>query len=309
MNHLTVGIFHDDPLSRELGKKNTESDIVMCSRKTENNIFTFMYPVEDKLSPKSQIISSVDAAIVTFSGMTRELGETLVMLDSVGLSKGIAITSPYATADQIATLTKDTTAKSFSVENRDTVKILDLLKNYQPERNATSPIVVVVDHSFSVKGVGEVILGFIKRGAVRKYDKLTLLPANKEVIVRSIQMQDEEFDEAEVGSRVGLAMKGATVEEMKRGSMLCAPDDVRTGSTVKLSFKKSPFYSDDVKEGVFHATVGMQTLPITITEKSDTSIVIESEKPIVYLEQDTFLILDLNAKKVRIMGKAHAVKT
>ncbi len=121
-------------------------------------------------------------------------------------------------------------------------------------------------------------------------------------------MQDEEFDETDAGSRVGLAIKGATVEEMKRGSMLCAPDDVRTDSTVKLSFKKSPFYSDDVKEGAFHVTVGMQTLPITITEKSDTSIVIESEKPIVYLEQDTFLILDLNAKKVRIMGKAHALK-
>ncbi|MGO9644446.1 MAG: EF-Tu/IF-2/RF-3 family GTPase [Candidatus Bathyarchaeia archaeon] len=308
MKHLTVGIFHDDALSRELGKKNTESDIGMCSRKTENNIFSFMYPVEDKLTPKSQIISSVDVAIVTFSGMTRELGETLVMLDSVGLSKGIAITSPYATADQIAMLTKDTSAKSFSVENRDAVKTLDLLKNYQPERNTTSPAVVVVDHSFSVKGVGEVILGFVKRGVVRKYDKLTLLPANKEVIVRSIQMQDEEFDETDAGSRVGLAIKGATVEEMKRGSMLCAPDDVRTDSTVKLSFKKSPFYSDDVKEGAFHVTVGMQTLPITITEKSDTSIVIESEKPIVYLEQDTFLILDLNAKKVRIMGKAHALK-
>jgi hypothetical protein len=27
------------------------------------------------------------------------------------------------------------------------------------------------------------------------------------------------------------------------------------------------------------------------------------------LEQDTFLILDLNAKKMRIMGKAHALKT
>src|SRR5208282_4244343 len=96
MKHLTVGIFHDDALGRELGKKNTESDIGMCSRKSENNIFTFMYSVEDKLAPKSQIISSVDVAIVTFSGMTRELGETLVMLDSVGLSKGIAITSPYA---------------------------------------------------------------------------------------------------------------------------------------------------------------------------------------------------------------------
>jgi selenocysteine-specific translation elongation factor len=309
MKPLTVGVFHDDALSRELGKKNTESDIGLCSRKTDDHIFTFMYPVDDKLVPKSQIISCVDAAIVTFSGMTRDLGETLVMLDAVGLSTGIAITSHFATADHIITLTKDTTLRSFSVENRDAVKILDLLKNCQPERNLTSPTVVVVDHSFSVKGVGEVILGFVKQGTVRKYDKLMLLPTNKEVIVRSIQMQDEEFDEAEAGSRVGLAMKGATVEEMKRGSILCVPDDVRTESTVKLSFNKNPFYSDEVKEGVFHVTVGMQTLPVTVTEKTDTSLVIKSEKPIAYFPRDTFLVLDLNAKKLRIIGKAQAQKT
>jgi selenocysteine-specific translation elongation factor len=305
---LTVGVFHDDALSRELGKKNTESDIGFCSRKTDDHIFTFMYPVDDKLVPKSQIISCIDAAIVAFSGMTRELGETLLMLDAVGLSTGIAVTSHFATIDQIATLTKDTALKSFSVENRDAVKILDLLKTCHSERNTTSPTVVVADHSFSVKGVGEVILGFVRRGVVRKYDKLTLLPTNKEVIVRSIQMQDEEFDEAKAGSRVGLAMKGATVEEMKRGSILCASGDVRTESTVKLSFHKNPFYSDPVKEGVFHVTVGMETLPVKITEKTETSLVVQSEKPIAYLPQDTFLVLDLNAKKLRIIGKAQALK-
>ena len=77
------------------------------------------------------------------------------------------------------------------------------------------------------------------------------------------------------------------------------------GTKLSLSFTKSPFYSDDVREGVFHATVGMQTVPITITEKTTTSIAIASEKPIVYTPEDIFLILDLNAKKTRIVGNAH----
>jgi selenocysteine-specific translation elongation factor len=34
---------------------------------------------------------------------------------------------------------------------------------------------VEVDHSFSVKGVGEVILGFVKKGIVKRYDDLHLL--------------------------------------------------------------------------------------------------------------------------------------
>ena len=308
MKHLTVGVFHDDTVGRELGKKEgTESDIVMFNRKMDEHIFTFMSPLDDKLSAKSQIISSIDAAVVTFAERTRELGETIVMLDSFDVSKGIAVTSFYATPDQITAITKDTSPASFIIGKRDPGNMLQVLKSFDLERDTTSSALVMVDHSFSVKGVGEVILGFVKKGIVRKYDELTLLPANKRVIVRSIQMQDEDFDEAEAGSRVGLAIKGATVEEMKRGSVICASDSVKTSTTVKLSFKKSPFYSDDVREGAFHATAGMQTVPITITEKSETSLVIESEKPIIYTPEDIFLLLDLNAKKMRIMGKAFAI--
>ena len=309
MKHLTVGVFHDDAIGRELGKKEgTESDIVMFNRKMDEHIFTFMSPMDDKLSAKSQIISSIDVAVVTFAEMTRELGETVVMLDSLGISKGIAVTSLYATPDQITAITKDTSLVSFIIGKRDPGKMLQVLKTFDPERDTASPLMVVVDSSFSVKGVGEVILGFVKKGIVRKYDELTLLPANKRAMARSIQMQDEDFNEAEAGSRVGLAIKGATVEEMKRGSVLCASDSVKISTRVELSFKKSAFYSDDVREGAFHATVGMQTVPITITEKSETSLVIESEKPIMYTPEDIFLILDLNAKKMRIMGKAFAIQ-
>ncbi len=308
MKHLAVGVFHDDAIGRELGKKETGSDIVMFNRKMDEHIFTFMSPLEDKLSAKSEIVSSIDAAVVTFAEMTRELGETVVMLDSLGISKGIAVTSLYATPDQITAITKDTSLVSFIIGKRDPGKMLQVLKTFDLERDTASPVLVAVDHSFSVKGVGEVILGFMKKGIVRKYDELTLLPANKRVMVRSIQMQDEDFDEAEAGSRVGLAIKGAAVEEMKRGSVLCASDSAKTGTTVKLSFKKSPFYPDDVREGAFHVTVGMQTVPITITGKDETSLSIESEKPIVYTPEDIFLLLDLNAKKTRIIGKGLAMQ-
>lgn len=307
MKHLTVGIFHDDMLCRELGKKGTESDIAMFNRKMDDLIFTFMSPVEDKISPKSQIIYDIDTAVVAFTQMTRELGETIVMLDSLGVSKGIAITSPYATLDQITQIIKDTSMKSFNLEQRNDMRILEVLKGYSPKRDTTSPVAVVVDHSFSVKGVGEVILGFVKRGVVRKYDKLTLLPAKKEVTVRSIQMQDEDYDEAEAGSRVGLAVKGATIEEMKRGSLLCTSEVAKTGNVLKLAFKKSPYYAESLREGAFHATVGMQTAPVTVIGKDETSITIESETPFAYSPEDTFLLIDLNAKKMRIMGKGRVL--
>ena len=103
-------------------------------------------------------------------------------------------------------------------------------------------------------------------------------------------------------------MNGAPIEDLKRGSVLCAPDSVKTGTTLKLHFEKSPFYYDNVRESAFHATVGMQTVPITMTEKSETTIAIESEKSIAYTPDDTFLLIDLNAKKMRIIGKARALQ-
>lgn len=308
MKHLSVGLFHADSLARELGKKGTESDIAIFNRKMDDFIFTFMLPVEDKLFAKSQIVSAVDAAIVLFDSMTRELGESVVLVNSVGVSAGMTIASPLATAEQIRSIAKGTSLESFSVAERDPVKILESLKTIDPKRDTTSPPEVVVDHAFSVKGVGEVLLGFVKKGIVRKYDKLNLFPAGKEVTVRSIQLQDEDCAEALAGARVGLAIKDATVEDMKRGSILTASNDVKTSTALSLSFEKSQFYPDTVKQGFFHATVGLQTIPVTIKEANSDSIAIESEKPIAYTAEDAFLLLDLNAKKTRVMGKGHAAQ-
>jgi selenocysteine-specific translation elongation factor len=303
MQHLTVGVFHDDALGKELGKKGTLSDIAMYHRKTDDHIFTFMSPVEEKLSAKSQIISTIDAAVVVFSQMTRELGETILMLDLMGVKHGISVATPYATANQIGSLTQGTAIQTFHTVEKDPNALLGLLKTIAAPRDTASPVSIVVDHSFSVRGVGEVVLGFVKKGVVRKYDKLNLLPSGKQVIVRSIQVQDEDVETAEAGTRVGLAIKGATLEELGRGSVLTNSIEVRALEKMDLTFRRSSFYAGEVREGVFHATAGMQTNPVTLWNPREDSVVIESSKPIVHEPQDTILLLDLNAQKTRVIGK------
>jgi selenocysteine-specific translation elongation factor len=302
MKHLTVGIFHDDCLGRELGKKGTESDIVMFNRKTDTSIFTFMQPLQDKISAKTQIISSIDTAILCCTELTPEVGETILMLDALGVSKGMIVVPPFADNARLDAMIKGTSLESFVIIERNLPKILEYLERITPQRDSASSPVVVIDHSFSVKGVGEVILGFVKEGTIRKHDNLLLLPGGKEVIVRSIQMQDSEYDAAEAGSRVGLAIKGATVDELKRGSMLCALENAKTDTKFSLSFTKNRFYTT-MKEGLFHVTVGMQTVPVVVSQMNNGSITIESEKPIAYTAADTFLLLDLNAKKLHLAGK------
>ncbi len=111
----------------------------MFNRKMDDCIFSFMYPIEDKLSVKSQIVSSIDAAIVTFDQMTQELGETIVMLDSLGISNGIAVTSTYATPDRISAISKGTSLESFIVEKRDVIKLVDVILSNITHRQEEEP--------------------------------------------------------------------------------------------------------------------------------------------------------------------------
>ena len=286
-----------------MGKKRTLSDIAMYNRKTDEYVCTFMSPVEDKLSAKSQIISTIDAAVVVFSQMTRALGETILMLDLMGVKTGIAVPTPYATSDRIMSITKGTSIESYSIQDRNPGMVLETLKGINPRRDSEPPVVIVVDHSFSVRGVGEVVLGFVTKGSVRRYDRLTLLPSNKEVIVRSIQVQDEDCEVAEAGTRVGLAIKGASLDELARGSVLTKSSQVRALSRIKLAFDPNPFYTEGARDGPFHVTVGMQTNPVTVSHADGGSVSVESVKPIVYEPGDVALLLDLNAKKTRIVGR------
>lgn len=306
MKHLTIGIFHDENLGKELGKKGTESDILMFNRKTDDFVFTFMSPVEDKLTPKTQIISTIDAAIVSCKEITPEIGETILLLDSVGIKNGIIVVPEYADTTQIRSLIKDTSLQNFTIIDKNVPKILQLLEAFNSQRDAAKPAVIIVDHSFSVKGVGEVILGFVKQGTFHKHDKMNLLPINKEVVIRSIQMQDKDFDEATAGCRVGLAIKGATAEEMGRGSVFTAPDGTRTDAKFILNFTKNRFYPE-ISKGIFHATIGMQSMPISITDIQENKIKIETEKPICYTKEDNFILIDLNAKKLHHIGNGKII--
>jgi len=302
MRSIAVGLFNDNELGRMLGKKGSETDMVLFNRKDADVIYTFMQPVEGKLAAKSQIMSVIDAAVVSFENMSTELGETILLLNAAGIAKGVAVATPGTDVKQIVSMTRGTSLESFTVRDRNEHYILHTLSGIATERDTKSPSSVVVDQSFSVRGVGEVVLGFVRSGIVRRHDKMTLLPANKEVTIRSIQMHDKDFDEAPAGSRVGLAIKGATIEEMRRGSVLTMPGIYETGETVTLSFRANKFYSGGIRQGSFHATVGMQTFPAVIASVSGTTLTLHADRPIVFRKDDTFLLLDLNAPKVHFMG-------
>jgi len=301
MNQITIGIFHDDTLAKELGKKATQSDMVFFHRKTDDTVYSFLSPFEDKVIPKSQIMNSIDVAIISAEQITSSLGETILLLDSLGHKVGAFIIPPFSDPSPLRTMIKSTSLESFQIIEKQIHSINTYLESLTIKRSYDEPVIVTIDHFFHVKGVGEVVLGFVDQGTLQKHDKLLLLPLKKEVVVRSIQMQDNDFNEAPAGSRVGLALKGITVDELKRGFILCQPDVVETGSDLRLSFTKNRFYPQ-ISKGRFHATIGLQTVPITISDITNETVAISSEKPICYRKSQKVILLDLNADKLHHIG-------
>jgi len=300
MQQVTVGIFHDDNLASDLGKKATESDIVLFHRKTDDHLFTFVYPVDGKIIPKSQIMNMIDIAIISAKEITPSLGETILMLDSLGLEKGIIIPS-YSNLSQLEKMIENTTIESFHRMERNVHQIMDYLQNQTIQKNIQGSVAVTIDHAFHVKGVGEVVLGFVNQGIINKHDKLTLFPSDKQLIIRSIQIQDKDLDSAPAGSRVGLAIKGVNASDLNRGFILSNTENTKATSTCSLSFKKNPFYSQ-ISKGKFHMTIGLQTVPMMISTINDSVITIQTEKPVSYLPNQPVLLLDLNANKLHHMG-------
>jgi selenocysteine-specific translation elongation factor len=303
MKHLTIGIFHDADIGRELGKKGTQSDIILYNRKTDDGVYSFMEPVDDKFTIKSQIASEIDAAIISLEHLTKQTGETIVMLDSFNVSNGLILVPPYTDKDTINEIIENTSLQSFQIIEKNPITILEYLQQMKPKQSKKTEPIIIIDHLFRVKGVGEIILGVVKQGIVKKHDSLVLMPQNKKVIIRSIQMQDKDVDAAEIGSRVGCALKGVKTEEISRGSVICAEDSCIVTKKSTLHFNKNKFYHTDINNGMFHVSIGMQTVPVKLVEMSDDKIAIESEKEMVFSEEDVFLILDLNSKKSRIVGK------
>src|SRR5208283_1303265 len=109
-----------------------------------------------------------------------------------------------------------------------------------------------IDRCFNVKGVGTVLLGIVTRGVLKKHDRL--LKPGKEIVVRSIQCQDEDVEEADLGSRVGIAAKGITEEEVRKGDVLSTtliPGTTSLKAKMRLSKIANEPFQKGTQYGIF----------------------------------------------------------
>jgi selenocysteine-specific elongation factor len=83
-----------------------------------------------------------------------------------------------------------------------------------------------VDRVFTMKGFGTVVTGTLTAGRVQVGDELALLPGDRLVKVRGIQVHGEAQESVSPGTRAAVNLGGVEAAEVARGQSLAAPGTV-----------------------------------------------------------------------------------
>ena len=308
MKNFNFVLLGDASIAEELGKKGTTTDISIYDKKTSDAILTWTVPITypDKIQSLIQAINIAEYAILNVTKLDKFVGEQIIALDHLSMSQGYILHSYDVDQDRLKSMIKTTEIKNYDFI-ADSDELRGKMSNLEPKRKEGS-LVIPIDHSFDVKGVGTVILGVVKQGKVSVHDELTILPQGKKVFVKSIQMHDDSADEATSPARVGLALKGISAIDISRGDVICNPGYLNTSTNLaKAKFKKNPYFKEEMGEThTYLLAVGLQLKPVKIRFLED-QIELELLKPLVYSPGQHFVVIKPDASGVRVCGKGEII--
>jgi len=326
-------------LAAKLGKKSTESDIVLYDFMKGENIISVVDPIGYPKSPKPLVNAANMADVVLFcvaaSGMDARTGECVILMDLLKPRNGIIVITKIDESNlfaveelknKIKAVTKGTAMENWDVmgTSSKTIEGIDKLKetliaidNKVREENkslAEKPVRIPIDHHFNVTGIGTVILGYVIQGTVNMKDKLTVFPLQHEVEIRSIQTYDIDVKQAGPGARVGIALKGVQAKDLDRGFMISETEEV--SDLFKLKCVTARFKGEFNVEDRVHLYVGMQSSPgtirhIAVDEKSvettrsngEYQIDVKTDKELAYSAGDVFILSKLDDPKQRFLAR------
>ncbi|MHA1707323.1 MAG: hypothetical protein ACTSUX_14705 [Promethearchaeota archaeon] len=332
-NSILAGIFGDDFIEQKLigqalGSPGTKSDLLFFNRldPQSGHVFTAITPIDypEKLKQFIQtlMLTNIHLLVINLDqGLTPAIGEILIGMDLASKlhpTRSIIIITKINqknewkledTKKKIKNVILNTSLRDSRIleitrkEDYDLIKsrvlkASDDLKNQIPI-NDNSHSKILIDHAFSVKGIGTVILGIVKNGQVHANQMLELVGNDnipKKVIIRSIQKHDREFKTAKKWDRVGLALKGnVSPEKLNRDYMLVSPGTYKPIKRIKVKLAVNQYYKpkkgkiilgDSVQ---YYGFVDLKNSPIKIIEGDE---ILPGNTRVVDIEFEKFIFHD-----------------
>jgi selenocysteine-specific elongation factor len=108
-----------------------------------------------------------------------------------------------------------------------------------------------VDRVFTIRGAGTVLTGTLWQGSIARGDQLTILPGDRPVRVRAVQVHDQPVERARAGQRVAVNLTGVQRDEVARGDVLSS-GELRPAHVIDAQLDIQAEHGDRVQ--VHHGT-------------------------------------------------------
>ena len=223
MRSVNFVVLGEQTIANDFGKKGTVTDLTVYDRKESDIIRTWVVPngFPEKIQPLLQAINIAEYVIFYVASLDRYTGEQIIALDMLNKKNGILSHSYEVDENRLHSMIKGTVLQNY--RKIDSPNIKEELIKLPPVSN-DGPAQIVIDHSFDVKGVGTVVLGKVLQGTINQYDNLKHLPSGTDVMLKSIQMHDDDVKQAVCPARVGLSLKGIKPDEVGRGDIITSDE-------------------------------------------------------------------------------------
>ena len=300
MRSVNFVVLGEQTIANDFGKKGTVTDLTVYDRKESDIIRTWVVPngFPEKIQPLLQAINIAEYVIFYVASLDRYTGEQIIALDMLNKKNGILSHSYEVDENRLHSMIKGTVLQNY--KKIDSPNIKEELVKLPPVSN-DGPAQIVIDHSFDVKGVGTVVLGKVLQGTINQYGNLKHLPSGTDVMVKSIQMHDDDVKQAVCPARVGLSLKGIKPDEVGRGDIITSDESFEIKSELEIDFKQSPFYKGEISENqMCLVSIGLQVKAAKFSSISPVKLILD--KPVVCRKNEICLLVKPESTSVRVIG-------
>ena len=300
MRSVNFVVLGEQTIANDFGKKGTVTDLTVYDRKESDIIRTWVVPngFPEKIQPLLQAINIAEYVIFYVATLDRYTGEQIIALDMLNKKNGILSHSYEVDENRLHSMIKGTVLQNY--RKIDSPNIKEELIKLPPVSNDGSAQ-IVIDHSFDVKGVGTVVLGKVLQGTINQYDNLKHLPSGTDVMLKSIQMHDDDVKQAVCPARVGLSLKGIKPDEVGRGDIITSDESFEIKHELEIDFKQSPFYKGEISENqMCLVNIGLQVKAAKFSSISPAKLILD--KPVVCRKNEICLLIKPESTSVRVIG-------
>ncbi|MGB1486376.1 MAG: EF-Tu/IF-2/RF-3 family GTPase [Candidatus Thalassarchaeaceae archaeon] len=317
---LNVAFIGSESLAKKIAKKGDVRDIESYVYKEERDgefkIISLLRPLKhpEKIRPLLSVLNVAKAGIIEISKIDSATGEICVSFGCAGINNGLIIINSqdgdWVDPDQVRIILEQSGLRNWKLYEQvpdEHIIREDLFSLMEKKETDDSSLILPVDQFFNVKGVGLVAIGYVQSGIVSKHDTIQVLPADENGIVRSLQVMDDDVENAISGDRVGLAIRNLREEALHRGCMIVHAESnvlVKNLSST-FSIDKAPFQKRILQVGdVIHAAVDMQFVVGRIKIIDQENVTVDWDIPLWTRKNNSpkIIITQLDATPMRIIG-------